>query len=111
MRKHAPGGKLVAPAALTALALTAPIWVAAATGAAAQRDIPNFASSEIGWLTMYTDYMPVPGEPGPTRVDPANPYVPNGTGRQPTFRIADLTDPNIKPWANYHMPVAMKPDF
>jgi hypothetical protein len=24
--------------------------------------------------------------------------VPNGTGKQPTYRIADLTNPNLKPW-------------
>ena len=30
--------------------------------------------------------------------DPAHPYVPNGNGRQPTYRIADLTNPILKPW-------------
>jgi hypothetical protein len=41
----------------------------------------------------------VPGGPSPTRSDPAHPYVPNNTGAQPTFRVADLTNPNVKPWA------------
>jgi hypothetical protein len=30
--------------------------------------------------------------------DPKYPFVPNGTGRQPTYHIADLTNPNLKPW-------------
>jgi hypothetical protein len=39
------------------------------------------------------------GQPRPTRNDPAHPHVDNGAGAQPTFRVADLTNPNIKPWA------------
>jgi hypothetical protein len=31
--------------------------------------------------------------------DPAHPFVPNGRGIQPTFRIADLSTPNLKQWA------------
>jgi hypothetical protein len=31
--------------------------------------------------------------------DPAHPYVPNGAGRQPTYRVADLTNPILMPWA------------
>jgi hypothetical protein len=37
------------------------------------------------------------------RVDPAHPYVPNGTGAQPTYRIAHLTNPNLKPWVKERM--------
>jgi hypothetical protein len=43
--------------------------------------------------------VPVPGGPSPTRNDPAQPHVGNGTGAQPTVRVADLANPNIKPWA------------
>jgi hypothetical protein len=35
--------------------------------------------------------------------DPRYPYVPNNTGAQPTFRIADLTNPNLKPWVKERM--------
>lgn len=35
--------------------------------------------------------------PAPVVSDPAHPFVPNGTGNQPSFRIADLTNPNLKP--------------
>jgi hypothetical protein len=34
----------------------------------------------------------------PVTNDPAHPFVPNGVGKQPTFRIADLSNPNLKPW-------------
>ena len=37
------------------------------------------------------------------RNDPAYPFVPNNTGRQPTYRIADLTNPNLKPWVKERM--------
>jgi len=60
---------------------------------------PDLSSGMTGWVATTIDFQPVPGEPGPTRSDPAHPYVPNGTGVQPTFRIADLSDPNIKSWA------------
>ena len=37
--------------------------------------------------------------PQPHAEDPHHPYVPNGTGKQPTFRIGDITNPNLKQWA------------
>jgi hypothetical protein len=43
-------------------------------------------------------FQPVAGSVPPVTQDPKHPFVPNGTGRQPTFRIADLTNPNLKPW-------------
>jgi len=36
-----------------------------------------------------------PGSPPPVTFDRAHPYVPNNTGKQPTFRIADLNNPNL----------------
>ncbi len=64
---------------------------------------PDFSSNNSAWVLTNGDYIPIPGGPGPTRNDPAHPYVTNNvfrsTGAQPTFRVADLTNPNIKPWA------------
>jgi len=60
---------------------------------------PDFSANDAAWVSSTRDYLPVPGEPGPTHGDPAHPYVPNNVGAQPSFRIADLTNPNIKPWA------------
>src|SRR5438477_52587 len=58
----------------------------------------------IGWIGM-GEFRPVPGRagPGPVTNDPKYPYVPNGQGRQPTYRIADLSNPNLKPWAKEAM--------
>jgi hypothetical protein len=56
-----------------------------------------------GWVSNFGDFRPVPGEPRPTGNDPAHPRISNAeslrTGKQPTERISDLTNPNIKPWA------------
>jgi hypothetical protein len=65
--------------------------------------VPDFSSNLTGWVNISMDFQPVPGAVGPTRNDPAYPYVSNQQARregiQPTFRIADLTNPNLKPWA------------
>ena len=66
---------------------------------AEQGSIPDFSSNDAAWVLASTDYLPVPGQPGPTASDPGHPYVPNGRGAQPTFRVADLGNPNVKPWA------------
>jgi hypothetical protein len=64
---------------------------------------PDFSSNDTAWVFGNADYIAIPGEPSPTRNDPAHRYVTNNefraTGAQPTFRIADLSNPNIKPWA------------
>ena len=50
------------------------------------------------------DYLPHPdGGPGPVLSDPAHPYQTNDEGRntgvQPTYRIADISNPILQPWA------------
>jgi hypothetical protein len=77
--------------ALTLGALTLP--------APAQPTPPVFSwDLSVGWVGM-GEFRPVPGRVPPVTNDPKYPYVPNGQGRQPTYRIADLTNPNLKPWA------------
>ena len=70
---------------------------------AAQGEVPDFSSNLAGWVNIDMDFLPVPGAIAPTRNNPAYPYVSNlearRAGTQPTFRIADLTSPNVKPWA------------
>jgi hypothetical protein len=65
--------------------------------------MPDFASNDAAWVLANGDYIAVPGGPSPTRNDPAHPYVTNNafraSGAQPSFRVADLANPNIKPWA------------
>jgi hypothetical protein len=51
----------------------------------------------VGWIGM-GEFRPVPGKVPPVTHDPKYPYVPNGQGRQPTYHIADLSNPNLKPW-------------
>ena len=95
MRGLSSGGERLASWALTGLVCTA------LTGAAAQdrAPAPDFSSNQVGWIATNPDFIAVPGGPSPTRGDPAHPYVPNNAGAQPTFRVADLANPNIKPWA------------
>jgi hypothetical protein len=74
---------------------------AADTGA-----IPNFTSIDSGWLLQGgTDFLPSPaGQQGPISNDPKYPHVGNNNqGLQPTERIADVADPNLKPWAAAQM--------
>jgi hypothetical protein len=90
--------------AFTGSILAGLIWAMPIIPAAAQQKAPDFSSNQVGWISIGGDIMDVPGaRPGIVRTDPAHPYVPNGTGAQPTYRIADLTNPNLKPWVKERM--------
>jgi hypothetical protein len=69
---------------------------------AASADIPNFMGDRnTAWVPdrpTGDDFLPPPSGPGPVMSPKDRPYVPNGTGRQPTYRIADLTNPILMPW-------------
>jgi hypothetical protein len=86
-------------------ALTAWIWTGSDARLVAEQgaSIPDFSSNDAAWVFGLGDYVAIPGEPSPTRNDPAHRYVSNNefraSGAQPTYRIADLSNPNIKPWA------------
>ena len=91
---------------LTAGTLCAGIALAAA-GASGQV-MPNFApDASTSWFpdrAAGDDFLPPPGGgPGPVLSDPVHPYVTNDEGRntgvQPTYRVADLSNPILKPWA------------
>src|SRR5262245_62846277 len=67
---------------------------------------PDFSANLAGWVGLNGGgpfYEPVPGHLPPVVSDPAYPFTPNGVGKQPTFRIADLSNPNLKPWVKEHM--------
>jgi hypothetical protein len=68
-------------------------------GAAAQTTAPDFSSGNSGWVSIGTDWETVPGAPPAVTYDPAHRYVPNGSGEQPTFRVADLNNPNLTDFA------------
>jgi hypothetical protein len=82
------------------------LCVASAVAAAEvkKQAVPDFAPTEkTGWVLDRSfgvdDLLPPPtGGPGPVTFDRAHPYVPNGSGRQPTYRVADLSNPILQPW-------------
>jgi hypothetical protein len=77
-----------------------------AAHAQAAAAVPDFAAdSSTSWVldrTVDDLLAPVAG-PGPITFDKAHPYVPNGRGRQPTYRVADLSNPILQPWAAEQM--------
>jgi hypothetical protein len=84
------------------------LTVLLATASSAQTShehaIPPLASANFGWQTGTADWQPPPvNGHGPIKPHPQHPYVSNAeggrTGRQPTLRIGDDTDPVLKPWA------------
>ncbi len=87
--------------AAMALALDAP------STAAEKAPWPVFNPTvDSGWVPdrpTGDDFIPPARGAGPVVSDPAHPYVPNGGGRQPTYRVADLTNPILKPWAKEQM--------
>ena len=92
--------KLVAGAVLAGFACTV---LAATAMAEQQQPLPGFASSDHGWVPVGGDFIPVQGGPPLVVNDTSHPYVPNGTGAQPTYRVADLNNPNLKPWVKERM--------
>jgi hypothetical protein len=77
---------------------------AASSSATAQDALPSkppldLSSGHTGWVSAGGEWIPKPGTPPPVAFDPAHPYVPNNTGKQPTFRIADVNNPNLTQFA------------
>jgi hypothetical protein len=73
--------------------------------------LPDFSSAEAGWTTSIGgDFMPVKGAPSPVLSDPGHPSYTNveaqARGITPSYRIGDLSNPNLKPAAR----AAMKKD-
>ena len=98
--------------ALAGSILAGLLWIAPNTPAAAQQGAapPDFSSSQFGWVGVGGGFgvggdvfNPVAGRLPPLTQDPAHPFVPNGARAQPTYRIADLSNPNLKPWVKEHM--------
>jgi hypothetical protein len=92
------------PAALGAVLLCA--GAAAAPATKENAAAPDFSSGDTGWVSMGTDWTAVPGAPRPVGCDPAHPCVRNNTGKQPTFKIADINNPNLTPFARDQLKVS-----
>jgi hypothetical protein len=85
---------LIAGGAFAAM-ITAALSVAAQPATAP----PDLQSNQSAWLHPPGGEFPaVPGSPMPMRQDPAHPFVGNNTGRQPTYRLGDISNPNLKQW-------------
>jgi hypothetical protein len=83
-------------------------------GAEAQEaspSIPAFGPDRFtAWHPNRLDgdnYLPPLSGPGPVTSDPAHPYRTNGAGDDaagmPTYRVADLSNPILRPWAAEEM--------
>src|ERR1035438_5247998 len=64
--------------------------------------VPTFApDSNTAWVPdrpTGDEFLQPEGGPGPVVSEKDHPYRPNGQG-QSTFRVADLSNPILKPWA------------
>jgi hypothetical protein len=60
--------------------------------------VPNFAAAGYGWFEDGDDFLPPVSGPGPVFSDPRHPYRSNQSGVQPTYRVADVSNPILKPW-------------
>ncbi len=84
---------LLAMAAFVACTAEQPAW-----------SPPDFSPIGMGWEGANgLEFIAVPGSPPAVTAHPDHPYINNAiyrrTGQQPTFHIADLTNPNLKQWA------------
>lgn len=68
--------------------------------------IPDLSYSDSGWFPVGDDFIPPASGPGPVVSDPAHPYYSNQSGRQPTYRVADLSNPILKPWVKARLQMA-----
>jgi hypothetical protein len=92
--------------------------------------VPNFSPDTVtGWVAgdpngenpTGQDFLPPESGPGPVGNDKAHPHIDDGAarrdGKQPTFRVADLTNPMLLPWVRDSLRKANeralsgKPDF
>ena len=82
-----------------AAGLLAGLMAVAIAPALAQQEPPDFSAGNAAWVSVGGEWTPLPDSPPTVKQDPAHRYVPNNRGEQPTFRIADLNNPNLTPFA------------
>lgn len=86
-------------------AAAAAVTGANSAGAPQPRFAPDVATA---WQVDHADgddFIPPERGPGPVKYDPAHPFIPTQPDRpiQPTYRIADVTNPILQPWAAAQM--------
>jgi hypothetical protein len=100
MRKSYGKRQMLALVLLASFAGTTAVRQAIAAGAP-----PDFSpTAQTAWVGIGIGaFLPVPGSPRPIGQDPAHRYISNDesgvTGEQPTQRISDVSNPNLKQWA------------
>jgi hypothetical protein len=70
----------------------------AAQSAPAKDALPDFQSNNVAWIAINSDFTAVPEGPKPVGFDPKYPFVRNDQPGPATYRVADLSNPNLKPW-------------
>src|SRR5258706_6715122 len=88
--------------------LTVLACVSAALIPAGAAEAPNLmGTSTTAWFVFNDEFQPPPSGPGPITFDKRFPYIDNAAARragvQPTYRIADLSNPILQPWAREEM--------
>jgi hypothetical protein len=83
-----------------ACAVTAEVFAA---GQAAEGPVPNFSSLDFPWVSGNSDFLPPISGVGPVTYDKAHPVMarnPNNRGEvvEAPMRLADVSNPNLKPW-------------
>ena len=86
----------------------AALWPTPGAEGAQNPNIPNFHPLYgTAWLEIGDELLAPPSGPGPVTNDPRYPYVDNGAARragiQPTYRVADLSNPILQSWAKEEM--------
>ena len=77
----------------------AALWPAAAAQESAEGiSVRNFPAYWIQDRVPQDDFLPPESGLGPVVSELGHPYVPNGAGKQQTHRLADLSNPILKPW-------------
>ncbi len=66
--------------------------------------IPDFSGPNLSWVKIGDDFIAPQAGAGPITFDRAHPYQPNNDkGLQVTYRVADISNPILKPWAAAQM--------
>jgi hypothetical protein len=83
----------------SALATLAAGAALSAEGSSVGAAVPDFSTNAVGWIAQGVNFQMPPYGPHHVVNDPAYPFKPPGRGEAPTFRVADLTNPILQPWA------------
>jgi len=87
----------------------ATLWPLPGLTAREETTTPRFGPDiATAWAVNHADgddFLAPESGPGPVAFDPAHPFVPTVPDgpNQPTYRVADLTNPILQPWAREQM--------